>query len=685
METNCCEICPKTAACRPARFRDQPSSVADRTSGPTHTGCAPVPKSTNAEDHTSSPAATTCHTNGYTTTTTETIEAKGHPTSAYAADHETEDCPTDTTETIDAKGHPTSAYAADHETEDCPTDTTETIDAKGHPTSAYAADNETEDCPTDTTETIDAKGHPTSAYAANHETEDYPTTTETIDAKGHPTSAYAANHETEAPTPQTTKTKIAPPPPLQPLTPKATRRAPTPQTTKPKTTPRPLKPSTPKATRGTPTPQTTKLKVAPPPPLKPSTPKATRAAPTPQTTKPKIAPPPPSTPKVTQGAPMSQATKPKIAPPPPQKASTPKATRKAPTPQTTKAKVTRPPPSPPSTQTATTTAPTPQTRKPTITTTPPLPPPTPTPTTTTLPPLDERAPTIESVICTVDGEHWLDVPPDGVCQFIFFSSLKAPFENLDLSTPAGFANFKRFAAMGNQTQFGVSIYAMQTDDFLAHISKPTAKEWAKKQLWDFNIYHWGVMNMHKVITGLPDYFENALLSLKRAAHISKLTAKKEVASYTFIGFYGEKQVACEKAAQHFKKIYRPHVVVFLGHISFKEQEITSEVPNFVCIILPPTIYKIPPKIKQKLVYGHTYEEAAKMVTCISQKGINPPPVYAVSVTLQARSYTPKVDDTNEHKIGAYAVFEECDRFSEYATPHGVSTMMQDQRCTVHQK
>ncbi|XP_075559914.1 uncharacterized protein LOC142591474 [Dermacentor variabilis] len=249
---------------------------------------------------------------------------------------------------------------------------------------------------------------------------------------------------------------------------------------------------------------------------------------------------------------MSQATKPKIAPPPPQKASTPKATRKAPTPQTTKAKVTRPPPSPPSTQTATTTAPTPQTRKPTITTTPPLPPPTPTPTTTTLPPLDERAPTIESVICTVDGEHWLAVPPDGVCQFIFFSSLKAPFENLDLSTPAEFANFKRFAAMGNQTQFGVSIYALQTDDFLAHINKPTAKEWAKKQLWDFNIYHWGVMNMHKVITGLPDYFENALLSLKRAAHISKLTAKKEVASYTFIGFYGEKQVACEKAAQHFK-------------------------------------------------------------------------------------------------------------------------------------
>ncbi|XP_075559916.1 uncharacterized protein LOC142591473 [Dermacentor variabilis] len=300
-------------------------------------------------------------------------------------------------------------------------------------------------------------------------------------------------------------------------------------------------------------------------------------------------------------------------------------------------------------------------------------------------PLDERAPTIESVICTVDGEHWLDVPPDGVCQFIFFNSLKAPFENLALSTPAGFANFKRFAAMGNQTQFGVSIYALQTDDFLAHINKPTAKEWAKKQLWDFNIYHWGVMNMHKVITGLPDYFENALLSLKRAAHISKLTAKKEVASYTFIGFYGEKQVACEKAAQHFKKIYRPHVVVFLGHISFKEQEITSEVPNFVCIILPPTIYKIPPKIKQKLVYGHTYEEAAKMVTCISQKGINPPPVYAVSVTLQARSYTPKVDDTNEHKIGAYAVFQECDRFREYATPHGVSTMMQDQRCTVHQK
>nr|XP_054931041.1 uncharacterized protein LOC129386814 [Dermacentor andersoni] len=62
------------------------------------------------------------------------------------------------------------------------------------------------------------------------------------------------------------------------------------------------------------------------------------------------------------------------------------------------------------------------------------------------------------------------------------------------------------------------------------------------------------------------------------------------------------------------------------------------------------------------------DDAVSMLTCISQKGINPLPVYAVSVTLKGRWYRPKVDDFNEPTIGAYGVFEECESFHEYGIP-----------------
>ncbi|XP_072140192.1 uncharacterized protein [Dermacentor andersoni] len=200
----------------------------------------------------------------------------------------------------------------------------------------------------------------------------------------------------------------------------------------------------------------------------------------------------------------------------------------------------------------------------------------------------------------------MELPPDGVCDFIFYDSLREPFDKLGRPSRGKFKTFQTIAAA-------------------------------------------------------------------KAADISKPSATKRVASYTFLGYYGKKQVACEEAAQHLQSIYTPHVVVFLGHISFKEDEIATEVPNFVCIIVPPSIYEIPPSVKAKLVYGHTYEAATSMVTCISQKGINPPPVYAISVTLKGRWYTPKVDDIGEQKIGAYGVFEQCESFREYTIPQLICT------------
>ncbi|KAH7949343.1 hypothetical protein HPB49_008005 [Dermacentor silvarum] len=281
------------------------------------------------------------------------------------------------------------------------------------------------------------------------------------------------------------------------------------------------------------------------------------------------------------------------------------------------------------------------------------------------------------MICTVDSESSMEVPPDGVCDFIFYDSLREPFERLGQPSRGNFKTFQSVAAKGRKTQFGVSIFAVDISQFLAHLNRPAATAWAKEKLWNHNIYHWGVMNMHQTITGVPGYFENALFTLKKAADISEPSPLKRVASYTFLGYYGEKKVACDEATQHLQSIYTPHALVFLGHISFKEHEIESEVPNFLCIILPPSIYTIPPSVKDKLVYGHTFNDAVSVVKCLSEKGINPLPIYAISVTLKGRWYRPKLDDINVPTIGAYGVFEECDSFLEYAVPQLVSTIMQD--------
>ncbi|KAL1467625.1 hypothetical protein MTO96_042035, partial [Rhipicephalus appendiculatus] len=71
--------------------------------------------------------------------------------------------------------------------------------------------------------------------------------------------------------------------------------------------------------------------------------------------------------------------------------------------------------------------------------------------------LIERPPTVSSVICTVDGEGPIEVPADGVCDFIFYDSLGKPFDRLGKPAAGSFKKFQTLAAKGKLTQYGVSI------------------------------------------------------------------------------------------------------------------------------------------------------------------------------------------------------------------------------------
>ncbi|XP_072140124.1 uncharacterized protein [Dermacentor andersoni] len=147
--------------------------------------------------------------------------------------------------------------------------------------------------------------------------------------------------------------------------------------------------------------------------------------------------------------PLPSPPAPKITPVPPSQTSIkPTSTRMPPlTPKAIPVPSTPPPRTPP-----------PTTLKPS-----PPPPATTTPkqpTSTTLKPPGELPPTLGSMICTVASEGAMELPPDGLCNFIFYDSLRDPFEKIGRPSRGNFKTFQSLAAAGKQTQFGVSISAV---------------------------------------------------------------------------------------------------------------------------------------------------------------------------------------------------------------------------------
>ncbi|XP_075726264.1 uncharacterized protein LOC142767907 [Rhipicephalus microplus] len=199
----------------------------------------------------------------------------------------------------------------------------------------------------------------------------------------------------------------------------------------------------------------------------------------------------------------------------------------------------------------------------------------------------------------------VQVPADGVCDFILYDSLKSPFDRLGQAATGTFKAFQGFAVKGNVTQFGVSISPLDVFAFLTLLNAPTATAWVTEKLWSHFIYHWGVMSIRETIMTKPGYFGNATALLAKAAEISKPTPKRPWVSYTFLGYYAGTKIGCDQAVRHINTHYTPSVLIILGHISFKEQEIQAEVSNYACLMIPPNINELPAHVKNKLVYGHT--------------------------------------------------------------------------------
>ncbi|XP_077489546.1 uncharacterized protein LOC144100470 isoform X2 [Amblyomma americanum] len=271
-----------------------------------------------------------------------------------------------------------------------------------------------------------------------------------------------------------------------------------------------------------------------------------------------------------------------------------------------------------------------------------------------------KPPTNSSLICTVTCSRPIAVPNDGVCDFMLFDSLYlCGGEVAAQSLPKSLQSFVALAAASRNTQYGCSVDALAVEDFVGDLKKTQAKAWVEENLLKNKVYHWGVMNVHKVyLEGNEGMLKIALEALKEAVTFSRpLAHQRQIAPYTFLGSYG----GCQTIGQEVKSVFTPDAIVILGHMSFQPYKISREISNFKCIILPPNIYQIPAGVRHLVPYAHTYYEGCRVAECLRIQDKLQVPI-GVSVTLKGLWWVPHTDDemSAPSEIGSYAVYKECD-------------------------
>ncbi|XP_072141253.1 uncharacterized protein [Dermacentor andersoni] len=457
---------------------------------------------------------------------------------------------------------------------------------------------------------------------------------------------------TKAPPPGPPPTVTKPLPPGYP--PKVTKPLPPgypPKVTKalppqppPKVTKAPPPGPPPKVTKAPPPVSPPKMTKPLPPPLPPKTTKPVPPRPSPMTTKPLPPPLPPKTTKPLPPPPPPKTTK-HLPPPPP-----PKITK--PVPPTPPPKTTKPPPAttPPKTMTPLkTTRPQPRTTTPS--------PASPTPTTTPSAMTTSERPGIPryTTVCTVSYLHTgLPLPLSGECDIIYYDSLLLRPEDTFMGTFTNAYLKPIFDAakesnVSHNTEFGMSVHAPAINDFSTEVKSDAGMQHYREH-WQHKVYNWGVLNIHEIILkNTPDILKTSLIVLKELKDIATAAGKN---ASMVVGLFCKATGGCDKVSEYLKTIYLPDAIVVLGHISFRDNNITD------CTILPLSCFKDPFVRYKNLSYMHSMTDAVNTVKHLQvTKGLDT--MYALSTTMAGRWYKPRKPDNKVKFPGKYRVGFKC--------------------------
>ncbi|KAH6942370.1 hypothetical protein HPB50_004222 [Hyalomma asiaticum] len=265
--------------------------------------------------------------------------------------------------------------------------------------------------------------------------------------------------------------------------------------------------------------------------------------------------------------------------------------------------------------------------------------------------MSEGARNLSDVLyCTTSvGRVAIALPPDGVCDYMFFDSLYA-YNNFKFTdkTPTGELQTYLTAAKSSQkTVHGVGINVRYVQDVSSHLKAHLAdSKMFMAALLDHKIVGFGVLSINKnqfsepVVRGVVQAFVDV------QAFVLKEFGRNDL--FTVMGVYVSGSDTEDVMTKVFSSLSPPDVVIGLGHIAYPTCNMTD------CEMIPHSTFQNGTKANQlRAKYGTPYSMYVKIIEMANmmKKSFSGIP-WAIAATLSARVYKP----TDE-----YDIYKRCDR------------------------
>ncbi|KAL1473200.1 hypothetical protein MTO96_038851 [Rhipicephalus appendiculatus] len=268
----------------------------------------------------------------------------------------------------------------------------------------------------------------------------------------------------------------------------------------------------------------------------------------------------------------------------------------------------------------------------------------------------------DSFFCTTSlGLVPIAVPPDGVCDYVFFDSLYTGnrFKLIDKAAEDELLMYLTAAKDSDKTEHGVGINVQSVQEARGHLQKqPDDCKNFLEILLSHHILGFGVLSINKY-----QFSDTALEGTVSLLKELKAFVEKELGrddTFSLVGIYISGTDTKDTLTKTFSALGAPDVVIGLGHLDYITANSTD------CEMLPPSTYNNNQKSQQlRAKYGSLYELPAKVADMAKvMQGIRGP-VWAVASTLAARVYEPS-EPTTKHEL-----YDRCNRkdaIDQYDTP-----------------
>ncbi|KAL3183248.1 hypothetical protein MRX96_034249, partial [Rhipicephalus microplus] len=211
----------------------------------------------------------------------------------------------------------------------------------------------------------------------------------------------------------------------------------------------------------------------------------------------------------------------------------------------------------------------------------------------------------DSFFCTTSlGLVPIAVPPDGVCDYVFFDSLYTnnDFKFIDSAPTGELLTFLTAAKDTRRTEYGCGINVRYTSDARSHLRmRPEDCTNFIQALISSNIIAFGILSINKNQFSDATVFGRAV-SLLSELKAFLLNALGRDDLFTLIGIYISGMETKDAMTRTFNAVKAPDVIIGLGHIAY----VTSNMTN--CEMLPHSTYNNTKKSQQlRAKYGSLYD------------------------------------------------------------------------------